>query len=302
MKIETILVIADQQDKQQKALTHAKSMAGKYAAKLHIVAFCYERLGALQHYNTTGVKSSNISDTPQTAIKDKILLAKQNWLNEQITQQDLDDNATSEVVWEKDIAAWVAAHCKENAYDLIIKTGHRSEGVFYVPTDWHLMRNNLVPVLLVREKKWRKKQSILVALDMATQVKSKQALNQKLLDAGITMSNSTGMPLHLCFSIALSPVLKDLGLVNKKTTMSEARTRMLPVIHKMLGEHNLANENIHIKTGVADKVIPSIAADVGAAIVIIGSVGRKGVKAKLMGNTAESVLALLKTDVLVIQP
>jgi universal stress protein E len=41
---------------------------------------------------------------------------------------------------------------------------------------------------------------------------------------------------------------------------------------------------------------------VGAGLVVIASVGRKGVRAKLMGNTAEGALALLKTDILVVQP
>jgi universal stress protein E len=70
----------------------------------------------------------------------------------------------------------------------------------------------------------------------------------------------------------------------------------------MLGEYDMPVENIHIKAGPAAKVIPSMASKKAAGLVIMGSIGRKGLKAKLMGNTAESVLALLKTDILVIQP
>ena len=70
----------------------------------------------------------------------------------------------------------------------------------------------------------------------------------------------------------------------------------------MLGKHNIPVENIHIKAGSATKVIPSLASKHAAGLVIIGSIGRKGLKAKLMGNTAEGVLALLKTDILVMQP
>jgi universal stress protein E len=61
-------------------------------------------------------------------------------------------------------------------------------------------------------------------------------------------------------------------------------------------------EQIHIKAGNPNTVIPSIASKIKAELVVIGSVGRRGLKAKLMGNTAESILALLKTDVLVMQP
>jgi universal stress protein E len=34
----------------------------------------------------------------------------------------------------------------------------------------------------------------------------------------------------------------------------------------------------------------------------MGTVGRQGIKAKLLGNTAESVLHHLKTDVLALKP
>ena len=206
------------------------------------------------------------------------------------------------MVWAKDLATWVINHCSSKSYSLIIKTGHRSEKAFYVPTDWHLMRNGLVPVMLVADKKWQKKRAIMVSLDMATKVRSKQTLNKKLVDAANTLSSATGMPVHYCFCLPLSPVLKDLGLVNKNAAIEKAKLKYLPLINKMLGEQEVSADHIHIKAGEASKVIPSVASKIAAELVIIGSVGRKGLKAKLMGNTAESILALLKTDVMVIQP
>ncbi|WP_340678838.1 universal stress protein [Paraglaciecola sp.] len=293
MKIENILVISDRQDKQQKALAHSQLMAERYGAKLHVVAFNYEHLASLSH---------SLNKTQILEAKDNILQTHQQWLSEKIKDQGLQDYATNEVVWEKDIATWVSQHCATKSYDLIIKTGNRSEGTFYVPTDWHLMRNGVVPVMLVADKKWHKKRTIMVSLDLATKVRTKQSLNKKLVDAAITLGAATGMPIHYCFCLPLSPVLKDLGLVNKRAAIEKASIKYLPLIHKMLGEQTVTAEQIHIKAGEASKVIPSVASKVFADLVIIGSVGRKGIKAKLMGNTAESILALLKTDVMVIQP
>ena len=293
MKIENILVIADQQDKQQSALAHAKSLVKRTGAKLHIVAFHYENL------TTLGTK---LNEEQQIDIQNKIISSSEKWLKSEITQFNLQDKSTNEVLWEKDIVGWVKNNCASQTYDLIIKTGHRSEGFFYVPTDWHLIRNNLVPTLLVAEKKWRKKQSVMVSLDLGTHSTSKQALNQKLLDAGITFATNANMPLHICYSLPISSVLKDLGIIDKKALVNDAKARYLPIIEGMLGEYDLPLANIHFKAGQPSKVIPSLASKHAAGLVIMGSIGRKGLKAKLMGNTAESVLALLKTDILVIQP
>jgi universal stress protein E len=293
MKIEHILVISDQQDKKQKALAHGKAMAERSGAKLHVVAFHYEHLTGL---------AEDLSETQINEVKEKSLQLHQQWLDEQVAKQEFESPVTSEVVWEKDIAAWVQQHCKTASYDLILKTGHRSEGANYVPTDWHLIRNGQVPVLLVADKKWRKKQCIMVALDMGTVVKSKQTLNQKLVDAGRELSASTQMPLHFSVSIPFSPALKDMGFTDTKKSVKKAKQKYLPLIQAMLNDDNWSQDNLHIKAGQPSKVLPSIAADIAAGLVIIGTVGRKGLKAKLLGNTAEEVLSLLKTDVLAIQP
>lgn len=293
MKIENVLVIADQQDKQQSALAHAKSVVKRTGAKLHIVAFNYEHLTNL---------ATNLNQEQQLDIQNKIISSSEKWLKGEIENVNLQDKSTHAVLWEKDIVAWVKQHSESHEYDLIIKTGHRSEGPFYIPTDWHLIRNNLVPTLLVAEKKWRKKQSVMVSLDLGTHLSSKQVLNQKLLDAGITFATNANMPLHIVYSLPISSVLKDLGIIDKKALVNDAKSRYLPIIEGMLGEYEIPLANIHFKAGPASKVIPSVASKHAAGLVIIGSIGRKGLKAKLMGNTAESVLALLKSDILVIQP
>ncbi|MFQ3198545.1 MAG: universal stress protein E [Paraglaciecola sp.] len=292
MNIKNILVISDQKDKSQKALAHAKNLAKRYDASLHVVGFSYENLAIL---------TESLSETQIEQAKERILQDHKVCLEGAIAQQKLPNNTTCEIVWSKDIARWVKQHCADR-FDLIIKTGHRSERAFYVPTDWHLLRNGVSPIMLVAEKKWRKKQSIMVSLDMASKVKSKQALNQKLIEAGKMLATANDMPLHLCFSLAISPVLKDLGIIDKNKTVKQAKAKYMPLMQAMLGDYELPPEHIHIKAGDTKKVIPSVASEIGAALVVIGSVGRKGLKAKLLGNTAESVLVLLKTDVLIVQP
>jgi universal stress protein E len=293
MKIKSILVIADKHKSEQKALMHSARLAAKFGAKLHVVAFQYEHLSSI----------SEEFDTEQVAVaKNKVLQSHQSWLSNKIADLGLVTPWSCDVVWEKNISAWIKTQSKNTNYDLIVKTGHRSEGAFYVPTDWHIMRNGIVPVLLVAEKKWRKKHAILVALDMGTKVKSKQALNQKLIEAAGALSTETGMPVHYCFCQPISSILNDIGLVNKDKALKLAKAKYQPQIQEVLGELKVPLEQIHIKAGNPNTVIPSIASKIKAELVVIGSVGRRGLKAKLMGNTAESILALLKTDVLVMQP
>ncbi|PCJ25102.1 MAG: universal stress protein [SAR86 cluster bacterium] len=293
MKIKNILVIADKSDPKNKALARAKLMADRHKASLHIVVSCYERLDVL---------SAKISNAKKKEVQENILKENKKWLSSQIKKEKLTRVSSYESIWEKSIHEWVVKKCKKESFDVIIKAGSNIRTSREIPINWHILRNGLVPVLLIAEKKWRKKQSIMVSLDLSSKVKSKQDLNRKLVEAGVLLATVMDVPLNFAFSLSCSPVLKELGIIEPRQLMKEARQKFLPIIQEMAGDFDVAAENVHIKVGNAENVIPSIASKTAAGLVIIGTVGRKGLKGKLLGNTAERILALLKTNILVIQP
>ncbi|WP_256872085.1 MULTISPECIES: universal stress protein [unclassified Pseudoalteromonas] len=49
-------------------------------------------------------------------------------------------------------------------------------------------------------------------------------------------------------------------------------------------------------------MISSLAAKINADLVIIGSVGNIGIKAKLIGNTAEKIMRLFNVDLVILTP
>ncbi|MDF2179311.1 universal stress protein [Aliiglaciecola sp. CAU 1673] len=288
-----LLVIADLPKNKAKALAKARMLATGFDSQVHVVSFVYEQLKHI----------SGLSTQQMTAIKDSLIAKRSDWLKKELENAGLTGaNVTCEVVWEKNIAGWVTSHSQSSAYDLIIKTGHRSEGLFYTPTDWHLLRTCQVPVLLVADKKWKKQQNTLVALDLGSKLKTKQALNKQLLQTAVAWSNAFGGELHVVYCQPMSSLLKDIVGISAKEAASKAKREVMPLIEELRGDYPLSKGQIHIKAGEPEKVIPSVAADVNAGVVIIGTVGRKGLRGQLLGNTAEKVLSLLKTDALAIQP
>ena len=69
----------------------------------------------------------------------------------------------------------------------------------------------------------------------------------------------------------------------------------------LITDNNL-RDKLHIKAGLPEQVISSLAAKLNADLVTIGSVRNVGIKAKLIGNTAEKIMRLLKTDLLILPP
>ena len=57
-----------------------------------------------------------------------------------------------------------------------------------------------------------------------------------------------------------------------------------------------------IREGLAEDVINDVATEIDAELVVLGTIGRTGLSAAIIGNTAEHVIDRLNCDVLAIKP
>ena len=57
-------------------------------------------------------------------------------------------------------------------------------------------------------------------------------------------------------------------------------------------------DHTHVREGFPEEVIPEVAKEIEAELVILGTVGRTGLSAALLGNTAEHVISKLSCNLL----
>lgn len=284
-----ILVVADFEDNKTIAIKQAINMAGAYNAKLHIVYFCYESLRGVQG--------------DREAVKAQVVAKQATIADQQLANIDFAGvDYSHDVIWEKHIAKWLEDYASNNNPALVLKTGHRTETFFYTPTDWQLLRDCSAPLMIVAEEKWRKKANVLAAVDLQTQSSEKLALNEQVLTQATHLAKHIGGQVYVSYTVPLSPVLKDLGLQFSDEAINEANRTLSGKIADLAAKYDIPTENFDINAGQPEKVIPSMAAKHKAGLVVVGTVGRKGLVGKLVGNTAEKIFKLLKTDVLAIKP
>jgi universal stress protein E len=58
----------------------------------------------------------------------------------------------------------------------------------------------------------------------------------------------------------------------------------------------------HVQEGMPEDVIPRVASSIDAEMLVIGTIGRTGLSAAIIGNTAEHVIDRLDCDVLALRP
>ncbi len=286
--MKNILVIADPADQEQIAFNKALNLANLTVAKIHILLFCYESM----HF----INDDPTKDEVKGMVLDRTKQACENFLK----NKNSDITITYEIVWEKYIEPWVRKYCKSNPCDLIIKTSHRSESFFHTPTDWQLFRKSRVPIYCVSTKTDKSNKKIVVALDIATESSEKKSLNEKLLEAAFQLSLQTNSNLYCCSAINISSVLRDMGFVdpNYEAIKKDAESQVTP----LLNNYDINTESLFIEQGDPWRVITNYARKVNADCIVIGSMGKKGIKGKIIGNTAEKVIHYTESDLLVIPP
>ncbi|WP_372965331.1 universal stress protein [Marinobacter sp.] len=290
--MEKLLIIMDPTSKNQVALNRGVELARATGARLEVVAFVHEYLDALPN-----------DPVIQNNAKQSLIKLRQNWLEQMLALTDCTDlTISAHTVWEKQIHQWIINYCQQQRVSAVIKTGNRSETLLYTPTDWHLIRECSAPVMLVAEQKWNKAHPILAAVDLSTEKPVKKALNNRIIDQAWHLAKAMETELHLVHALHTSVVLADLDIIDPVSHARKRKEALKPKVEHLCNTWHLTPEQVHIVPGPAQKVIPSVANKIKADMVVMGTTGKTGLAARVIGNTAEKVLTHLRTDLLAIKP
>jgi universal stress protein E len=298
-KYQKILAIVDPTTEDQKAINRAIELARKTGASitafLTIYDFSYEMTTILSSDEREAMRKSVINDRTQ-------------WLESLLADLDLSGiSIDCRVIWHNRPFEQIIAQVLHNGYDIVIKGTHQHDkfkSVIFTPTDWHILRKCPCPVLLVKEHLWPDNGNILAALNIGSEEEEHKALNKKITAEAKQLTQVMKANLHLVNSFPGTPV--NIAMEIPEFNASDYNHSMLKHHQKAMLAHatafNIAPENTHIKEGFPEDIIQSIAAKLDAELVILGTIGRTGLSAALIGNTAEHVIDRLNCDVLALKP
>lgn len=297
--MQRILAIADPGSGSQPALARAIALARRLGAAVHCIAFIY----APGLEARTGSGPGRLSSAQIDAARSALLKRRGEELDQALSAIDGSGvELISNVVWTKDLATWVNETCNEQQIDLVIKTGHRSERWDYTPTDWHLLRDCPAPVMVVASRSWKKRPRLLAAIDLGSRKRAKQALNRQVLTQGRTLADALGAELHAVYVLDTPQVLIDLDLIDSRHHAAVQRRALQPTVTALAKEFAIEPDRFHLLSGQPHRVIPKLANALKVDTVLLGTVGRRGVRGRLIGNTAEAVMTHLRTDIVAVKP
>ncbi|MFC7050472.1 universal stress protein [Emcibacter nanhaiensis] len=289
--MKKILAIAEQlPDTPSLALDKALQFAERGNAEVHILSLVYDE---------TFDHPELITPEEAEALQQKLMGQAQTRLEKLIAGKK---NVTGEVNWGKNLADAVEYSCEKEPRDLIIKTGHRSESLLHRPSDFHLLNLPSTPVMIVSAESWRSKPVVLTTIDFSSDDADQMALNDKVLTHAKECAELLDADLHCCYVVTYSAALADLDMINKDEIFRRFKEKQLGKLEEFVGSYGIPPENLHVKAGKIEKVVPSIANRLKAELVVLGTHRRKGLARMVLGNSSEKILKILRTDILAIKP
>lgn len=208
----------------------------------------------------------------------------------------------------------------KNEHDLVIKPAENPSWshMLFGNEDLELLRKCPCPTWLMKSSEKPNYQNIVAAVDFDPLHPSRieQALNHEILSLASSLALSDKATLHLvhAWEAFAEPTMRSRSgatpenLINYSDLAYAQHKRGLTMLTDELRQE-IGNDayvalatRLHLLQGEAKKTIASLATDVDADLVILGTFARRGLIGLIFGNTAEALLNELSCSILAIKP
>ncbi|RUO65303.1 universal stress protein E [Pseudidiomarina planktonica] len=298
-----ILVVLDPHQQEQKALSRALYLARQLSAEvtvfLSIYDFAYEMTTMLAADERESMRSSLIAD-------------RKAWIIDIIDDMQANTkysgvNIDIEVMWHNRPFEAIIKTAIQKPFDLIVKGTRQHEGfqnLIFTPTDWHLLRKAPCQVLMVKDHAWQQQGKIIAAVHAGATDDDHVSLNERIITSACELAAQVNAQVHLVNSFPPAPMTVAMEIPEFDVTdySDSVKTNHEQALAELAAKHQIPGEQTHVVEGLPEQVVPELARKLDAELVVLGTIGRSGLSAALLGNTAEHVLDQLQCDVLAVKP
>ena len=262
----TLLVVFDPTTEEQSALIRAMNLLAARSACVHLFCSVYEEIDPALNQSVEINARLDAQRERMRAVADGLVTP----------EIDL----VMELEWAEDWYGAVLRASRRINPDAIFKGthAHTARERFNRTSDWTLLRESGVPLLLAREGYERKQATVLAAIDLQSPKRSYQALNRQIIE--------------------FAQEVLDIGIADVHFVNAYRDARIAPDRELMKEVTGVDDAHIHIHRGEPETVIVQKALAIDASLVVMGHSSRTGLTAALAGNTVEKVLDQLECDVL----
>ncbi len=173
----------------------------------------------------------------------------------------------------------------------------------------HVLRKCPVPVWVIRPSRAANRR-ILALVDPQPDDPVRDGLNDLVMELAVSLAHRTGGELHVGHAWSLvgeatlrsSPYVK-LGKAEVDAIVRSTQAIVREQVDMLILRHTTESEcSVHTVAGEPGIVLPRLAHRLDVDLIVMGTVGRTGLRGLIMGNTAETILRSVRCSVLAVKP
>jgi len=299
-EFQHILVATDFSPHSEAALTQAIWLARRSAAKvvlLHVLPDLRQTLLAASPNSSLDIFAGKSDDFQNDICRDAI--TRMQALITEHHAEDLDIRCET-LVGDASIAIIHAVQQDHHDLVLVGTRGHSTwEQFFLGSTAKRLIRKCPSPVWAVKAEHTGTPRSVMAATDFS------EASTQAAL-VGLDIARLAGAEFHLFHVIDSKDVPEGLierlapGATLREEINANAKTRLEAFV-ELLDPGAMAVQS-HLSWGIPSQEVARMADHLNIDLLVLGTVGRSGIKGVVLGNTAEKVIDTCHCSTLTLKP
>ena len=303
MTAQRILVVVDPTAAEQPAAATGLVLARRLGCRLELLICHYEpRINARRFF----------AEAERRVLREQSLRHQLGYLRSlRDTLEPGDTEVTTTVSWDRPLAeAIVRAALRDEPLMVLKDTHHHSaiERTLFTSTDWHLIRDCPAPLWLVKTPA-KDRPVILAAVDPAHDHKKPASLDDQIIEQAAALADTLGGELHVYHGYETLGDIAAAGAFAMSPTpipteeiSAQVEAEHSAAFAELMAAHEIPESNRHLLPGDPASVIPGLAGQLRASLVIMGAVARSRLQQAVIGSTAEKVLDHLPCDVLIVKP
>ena len=199
------------------------------------------------------------------------------------------------------------------SFDLVMvepDTGGSVNKLFFGTTAMNLLRKCPCPVWVFKPAVHGTYRRILASIDTSTKREEERELNKSIMEIAVILAEREDAELHVvhCWEASGETILRSNVPPAQAALIEEYSLFALETASKKLEEflkscpYPIKKNAIHLERGVPGRVVPELVHRHHIELVVMGTLGRLGLKGLFMGNSAEKIIDGLDCSVLALKP
>lgn len=216
-----------------------------------------------------------------------------------------------DITWDHPLHEGIVRKAIATNAGLIVKDTHYHSAFkrsLFSNTDWNLIRTSPCELLLVKPHEYAGKPQVIAAVDPLHEHDKPADLDDRILDSAIALCSTLDATLHVCHAFDPAPALAVSAdavtmplAVPARELIDTLRITHTRAVHSLVDRRQLGRDNLHIHQGPAHEILPGLATELHADVMVMGAVSRSALQRLFLGSTAERLMDRLPCDLLIVK-